>query len=42
VRLHWSQGFVGEKAAPLDDPTLAHVEQTFNSLLRRFERIGDS
>jgi hypothetical protein len=46
VRLEWSRGFVGaasEDAAPfiatLDEQTIAHIEQTLDSLLRRFERL---
>jgi hypothetical protein len=47
VRLDWWKGFVPLKGAgsgeassePLRDATLAHIEQTLDSLLRRFERI---
>jgi hypothetical protein len=39
LRLHWSGGFVAESNTPIDDMTLAHVEQTLDSLLRRFERV---
>jgi hypothetical protein len=42
VRLHWSQGFVGEKVADVDDAVVAHIEQTFDSLLRRFERLNQT
>ncbi len=42
VRLHWSQGFVGESAAEIDDANVAHIEQTFDSLLRRFECMNQT
>jgi hypothetical protein len=41
VRLHWSQGFVGETSA-IDEAATAHIEQTFDSLLRRFERLNQA
>ncbi|HEX6963971.1 MAG TPA: hypothetical protein VF175_19040, partial [Lacipirellula sp.] len=47
VRLEWARGFVAASAAATErggreivaQPTLAHIEQTLDSLLRRFERI---
>jgi hypothetical protein len=41
VRLHWSQGFVGETSA-IDEAATAHIEQTFDSLLRRFECLNQT
>lgn len=47
VRLEWWNGFTpiadgataGAKGAALDPQTLAHIQQTLDSLLRRFERL---
>jgi hypothetical protein len=44
VRLEW-RGFVSNIASdaaarPIDEALLAHIEQTFDSLLRRFERVS--
>jgi hypothetical protein len=41
VRLSW-RGFAridGDAAADVDPPTTLHIQQTMDSLLRRFERL---
>jgi hypothetical protein len=38
VRLNWSNGLVTGGNTEIDESTVAQVEQTFDSLLRRFER----
>jgi hypothetical protein len=39
VRLEWREGFVAANEATIDPSTAAHIQQTLDSLLRRFERL---